>query len=659
MPHKPGRLRAGGMIPNRSVWVMSVVAVMAGTLVISLVATGAVAASSPRDPGALTRWGLPVARLGVDVGSALTVGVLLMAAVLMPSDEGGLSPDALRYVRLASWFSAVWAAASGATLLLSLSDILGEPVSRVLTGNKLAGYAMRITQGPALMIVILLTVVIALLARTATTAGTALGLLVTAVIAVLPPPLTDHSASSADHSLALTGEALHVVTIVPWVGGVAILGWHALSAGRRLEVAAARFGRITTYFYVAAGLSGAVNAAVRLSAPVQMLTTGYGRLLVVMVAAFTLLGLLGMSQRRRALTAIKAGRPRAVAGVAAVEAAVLAVAMGIGIALAEALPPAPAPRIDRATRLLGYGMPPPITFARVLTLWRPDLLFATLVVVLGGAYLAALDRLRECGETWPLFRTVSWFAGLVTVVIATMSGIATYAPVLFAGHMVQHMTLTMISPLLLALGGPVGLALRALNPATRPRDRGPREWLTIILRSRIVTVAGHPLVAAVIFVSSGYVPYAGPLFQTLMSDHLGHVAISLYALLAGWLFYWVLLGVDPGPHQTPYVGRILILFVTMPFHAFLGIALMDTGSLARGWYAALGRTWGQPLTQDIHTGGVIAWVFGEVPTLIVLVIMVVQWFRADQRPAGPGTPGYDELEGLASLRARISPIERY
>jgi cytochrome c oxidase assembly factor CtaG len=282
--------------------------------------------------------------------------------------------------------------------------------------------------------------------------------------------------------------------------------------------------------------------------------------------------------------------------------------------------------------LLGYDLPPPITVPRLLALWRLDFFFAVLVAALAGVYLAGVLRLRRRGDSWPLGRTVAWLFGVLSIAIVTMSGVATYAPVLFSVHMAQHMVLTMLTPIFLVLGAPVTLALRALRPAAVRGDRGPREWLTLFLHSRVTKVIAHPLVATIIFISSTYALYFSPLFEQAMRAHIGHIAMLMHFLLSGTLFYWVLIGVDPAPYRLPYLWRLLLLFVTMPFHAFFGVAIMNVGQpLAEHWYTALARPWGASVLSDEHTGGAIAWGFGEIPTFIVLIAIVFQWFLEDQR----------------------------
>jgi cytochrome c oxidase assembly factor CtaG len=124
----------------------------------------------------------------------------------------------------------------------------------------------------------------------------------------------------------------------------------------------------------------------------------------------------------------------------------------------------------------------------------------------------------------------------------------------------------------------------------------------------------------------------------------------------GCLFFWVLIGIDPTPRKLPYIAKMLLLFVTMPFHAFFGIALMELGQpIANGWYTALHRTWGASVLNDQHTGGAIAWAFGEIPTFIVLVAMVFQWYADDQRQARRA----ERRAGAVKADAELSEYNEY
>ncbi len=609
----------------------------AGALAIAMIVSGA---ATPRiipglpDQGMFTRWMLPISKLTVDVSGVLTVGLLAAAATFLPSDKGLLGEAAQTYVRAASWTALAWAAGAAGALLFGASDTFGQPVGEILDGTMLTSYASQTSQGVALTLVVLFAVAIALFSRGAITAGAAAGLLVFSLVTLLPPPLTGHSASSPNHGLAITSVAFHVLFLALWVGGLGVLCVHGLRGQSHLGVAADRFSRMALWCFIGVGVSGVAGTAARLESVGALFTSAYGLLLVAKTVAFFVLGFMGWRHRARTLPRLTSGKPNAFLQLALGEVLLMAVTIGLAVTLSRTPPPPVDVPLDRAFQLLGYLVPPPVTLGNLLTLWWFDLFFATLAAVLTGLYGAGVVRLLRRGDRWPWGRTVSWLIGIVIMVLTTQSGVARYGPVLFSVHMTEHMILAMLVPIFLVLGAPVTLALRALKPAVRRGDRGPREWLTVILHSRVVKFYTHPAIATAIFVASMFALYFTPLFSSAMKEHIGHLAMMVHFLLSGCLFFWVIIGVDPAPNKLPHFGRLLLLMVTMPFHAFFGIAVMSMGTvLAADYYDQLGRTWGASSLADQSTGGAIAWAFGEIPTLIVLLALGVQWWRADDRTA--------------------------
>ncbi|MFC3998825.1 cytochrome c oxidase assembly protein [Nocardiopsis sediminis] len=606
-------------------------------LIIALVTGGAVTAQvipGLPDAGPLTRWGLPVARTVMDVAGALTVGLLLLAAFLLPNDKGLLSGQAQGYVRASSWAALVWAVAAGVTLVFQLSDLLGLPPGEVI-GDQLTSYAGSVSQGIGLMFVILFATAVALFGRTTETAAGAFGLVVTGLAGVVPPALTGHSASSGAHELAITGLALHVLAISVWVGGLAAVTFHGLRAkGEHTAIAAERFSRIALWAYIGVAIGGTASALSRLYNATELFTTEYGRIMVAKAVLFAALGVIGWLHRRSTIPRIRENEGRRLfARLAGVEIAVMGAAMGLATALSRTAPPPPLDgTVDPVAELLGFPMPPPMTATTLATLWRPDLFFIMVVVVLGGLYAAGVVRLVRRGDRWPWGRSVAWAAGLATIVVSLLSGVSTYSMILFSVHMVQHMVLSMLTPILLVLGAPVTLALRALKPAARRGDRGPREWLSAFLQSRFSHWVTHPAVATPLFVLSPYALYFTPLYAALMNDHLGHLAMSVHFLVSGFLFFWVIVGVDPAQRKVPHLLRIVLLLVTMGVHAFFGITIMmQSEPLAMDYYGQFVVPWSEGVAEDQYMGGGVAWAIAEIPTLLVMVALVVQWSRDDER----------------------------
>nr|WP_238589760.1 cytochrome c oxidase assembly protein [Pseudonocardia sp. AL041005-10] len=311
-----------------------------------------------------------------------------------------------------------------------------------------------------------------------------------------------------------------------------------------------------------------------------------------------------------------------------------AVVATLGVASIRLVPPRFVVADDSALQtLIGWDIDRPFSALAVLTDWRWNLLFGTGALVLAGLYLVAVRRLASRGVVWPVGRTVAWLLGCATLLVATSSGLGFYSPSMFSVHMISHMTLNMLAPILLSLGGAVTLALRVLRPAGRGNPPGPREWLLAAVHSRVAKVMTHPAFAAVLFVGSFYVLYFTPLFDGALRFHWTHQLMNLHFVLVGYLFFWPLIGVDAAPHRLPHLGRLAVMLATMPFHAFFGVAVMSSSTvLGENFYRQVGLPW-LDLLDDQRTGGGIAWATGEIPMLLVMVTLVVQWSRDDSREA--------------------------
>jgi cytochrome c oxidase assembly factor CtaG len=264
--------------------------------------------------------------------------------------------------------------------------------------------------------------------------------------------------------------------------------------------------------------------------------------------------------------------------------------------------------------------------------WHPEPFFLVVTLLAAGLYLFGVLRLRLRGDAWQIGRSVSFLVGLLLFLAITCTGLNEYGMYLFSAHMVQHMMLSMIVPLFLLLGAPITLALRVLHPAG-PGRTGPREVLLSLLHSRFAKVVSSPLFTLPLFVVSLYGLYFTSLFDFLMRSRVGHDAMLVHFLAVGLLFFWPVMGVDPAPHRSPYVIRIFELFAVMPFHAFFGIAIMMSNSLFETVFADPPASWHLTALSDQNTAGSIAWAFGEAPTIIVLLVLFVQWARSDQREA--------------------------
>ncbi|WP_040699909.1 cytochrome c oxidase assembly protein [Nocardiopsis kunsanensis] len=588
------------------------------------------------DSGEAVRWGFPLAKVAMDGSALMAVGLLLMAVVFLPSDRGRLSDQAVGYVRAATWAALAWAVAAVFTLYFQTAEFLARTIGQVSV-DEVTAYAGSVAGGISLMFVVLITTGVALFGRTVVSSTGALWLLILAGAATTPPALTGHSASAGAHELAVTGLAMHIITVCAWVGGLIAVTYHTMRRDAQAPVVAVnRFSNLALWLYIGVAISGVASALARLYSLGDLFRTEYGLIIVVKVAAFAVLGVFGYMHRTAVLRRIE-GAPETLRRglflrLATVEALIMAAVVGVSVGLGRTAPPPPAEsEVDPAAAILGFPVPPPMDVQNVLTLWRPDLFFIMVVIGAGALYIGGVLRLRKRGDTWPVLRIVAFVSGLLTIVVVQISGFATYAMVMFSQHMIQHMVIQMLTPILLVLGAPATLALRALKPARVRGDRGPREWLTLFLNSRFSRVVTHPAVAAPMFVFSPYALYFTSLFPTLMNDHLGHMFMSVHFLITGFLFYWIIIGIDPAPRKVPYLLRILLLFVVMAFHAFFGIAIMmQSAPIAMEFYSQFDVPW-LDQAEDQYAGGGFAWALGEVPTILVTVALLYQWTKDDER----------------------------
>jgi cytochrome c oxidase assembly factor CtaG len=291
-----------------------------------------------------------------------------------------------------------------------------------------------------------------------------------------------------------------------------------------------------------------------------------------------------------------------------------------------------------------------VTPSRVFTTW--DLLSpaAVLVLVTAGLYLWGVVVMRRRGDRWPLGRTLSFvLVGTGGAALATVSGLAAYDDTLLSVHMVQHMILTMLVPLAMALGAPVTLALRTL-------PRRPRRWLLAVLHSRVAKVLSFPPLTFTLYVITPWALYfSGWYAATLHSDYL-HEMSHLHLVLVGCLFFWPLMGIDPLPGRITYPARMLLVVLTLPFHAFLGITIMAQDRLLGGsWYPGLHQgpmaAWlPDPHTDQALAGGIL-WSSGDAIGLVFFAVLFVQWVRSSMREAVREDRRLDLLEAREARRA--------
>jgi cytochrome c oxidase assembly factor CtaG/putative copper export protein len=633
----------------------------AGIGTLSLAA--ALTATGLPDPGPVTTIGLPFVRAAGEIAAVVAVGSFLFAAFLVPPQENGvLDVDGYRALRVGTVAAGAWAVCAALLVPLTISDVSGQPITAHLNPATLWSLANLINISTTWRWTALLAAVVTVASVPVLRWSWTPLLLAGSLATLLPLGLTGHSSAGGSHDLATNSLLIHLVAGSIWAGGLLALLTHVLRGGQHSDLASRRFSLIALWCFVAMAVSGIVNALVRIL-PSDLLTSNYGRLVVVKFVALCLLGVVGWRQRRTGVVALQTDPSSrgSLIRLASIEALLFGLTFGVAVGLGRTPPPPLPIGVPSISEVkIGYGFAGPPTPVRVLFDWRFDLIFGSAAIVLAVLYLAGVRRLRRRGDAWPMGRTVAWLLGCAALLFVSSSGLGRYMPAMFSMHMAAHMMLSMLVPILLVLGGPVGLALRALPAAGRGDPPGMREWLLAALHSRISRFLTNPVVATALFVAGFYGLYLGGLFDAAVGSHIGHVVMNVHFLASGYLFYWVVIGVDPTPRPIPPLAKVAVVFASLPLHAFFAIILMSMQKvLGESFYRSLHLSWHTDLMGDQRLGGGMAWAAGEIPLVVVMIALLVQWSRSDQRTARRLDRAADRDDSeLAAYNAMLAELAR-
>jgi cytochrome c oxidase assembly factor CtaG len=299
----------------------------------------------------------------------------------------------------------------------------------------------------------------------------------------------------------------------------------------------------------------------------------------------------------------------------------------------------------------GYHGPPELTVARAFSSWMLDPWALGVIVVLGAAYLAGVSTVRRRGERWPAGRVVLFCGlGLGFGIIATMSFVAVYYPVLFYIRSVQTVMLLLVVPLFLALGRPLSL-IGAVSPPTGQR-------IGRIIGSRVARVVTFPPITTFVLILTPFGVYFTPWYAAGFTSGLVAQITRVALLMPGFVFFWTLLRVDPVPRAYPYVVTLWITAAEVVGDAVLGIAVIASTSLLAGpYYHALARPWGPTLATSQVLGGGVLWILGDIVGIPFLAAQLIQMMRedeADARAIDAELDAQDAEAAAASARMALS-----
>ncbi|MGH9065831.1 MAG: cytochrome c oxidase assembly protein [Acidimicrobiales bacterium] len=281
---------------------------------------------------------------------------------------------------------------------------------------------------------------------------------------------------------------------------------------------------------------------------------------------------------------------------------------------------------------------PAVRVQVLLTHWQTEplaLVALAVTVAFGAAYLVAIRRLQARGRGWSRWRTASFLGGLAIIVVAVDSGVAAYDDSVFTVHVVQHLLLMSMAPPLLGLGASLTLALQTTARPVKTR-------ILKVLHSPPLQLLANPGVAVALGLGTMYAYFLTGIYPFSVHHPLFHDYTHLHFLVVGCLYWWPILSVDPMPRRLGFGARMGMLAVTVPFNAFLGIAIMNMSRPIASVHTL----------ADTHAGGALLWGFSELFTLAALAVVFTQWSRAEERKAARD----DRLVAPAGGRGWTGPM---
>jgi cytochrome c oxidase assembly factor CtaG/putative copper export protein len=565
------------------------------------------------------------------LGGFATVGSLLAMAFLLLDAEGKVSTSGEKVRNFLKVSAATWLIGAVGSIIFTLAQILNSSISVAIDGTVFRSFITQITLGRYLGFQALIAFTVLVCAFSARKILSLIFLMIISIVGLVAPVFQSHAASGGSHSLVIGSLVIHVAALSMWVGGILAI---AMLSQTDRAIAVPRFSQLALWSAIAVVISGAVNAWTRINFNAAW-NSAYAYIVIAKVVATIALVALGYLHRKN-LEKKDSINWVGFAKLLTTEAIIMVVTVAMGSWLSSTGSP-DRPGLEKynaALAIVGFETPPKPTLSRILLSYEPDALIIGILITMVALYVKGVMVLTKRGDKWPVGRTVSFAIGIAVIDFATSGGLGLYAHFSFSYHMMAHMLLGMIAPIFLVLSAPMTLALRTLPQGRTSAERGVRGSLLAALHSKLGVFYTNPIVALLIFDGSLFGLYFTNLFADLMQSHIGHLIMTLHFLAAGFLFFFVIIGIDPNPRRIPHLVQMVVLFAAMSIHAFFSVALMSTTTLIdKGYFASLRTPWLTDLLADQKLGGAIGWSMGEIPILIALVATFINWLRDDTREA--------------------------
>jgi putative membrane protein len=238
----------------------------------------------------------------------------------------------------------------------------------------------------------------------------------------------------------------------------------------------------------------------------------------------------------------------------------------------------------------------------------PQILLALPFVIVLILYTFAVIRSNQRYKQWPMYRTTCWVLGVLFAILAVAGPVASFGHMNFTVHMIGHLLLGMLAPLLMALAAPVTLMLRTLPTASARKVSKVLQSLP----SRFLT---NPIVASILNIGGLWLLYTTNLYSIMHENMLVHLIVHLHVFIAGYLFTVSIIYIDPRPHRLSFWYRSIVFIIALAGHGILSKYLYA--------YPPMGVA-----KEQAENGAMLMYYGGDAIDIVLIFILCFHWFRA-------------------------------
>ncbi|MBV9363806.1 MAG: cytochrome c oxidase assembly protein [Solirubrobacterales bacterium] len=255
------------------------------------------------------------------------------------------------------------------------------------------------------------------------------------------------------------------------------------------------------------------------------------------------------------------------------------------------------------------------------TSWSFDPAVMLGVFILVGLYAVGWLRARRPGERHPpsLWRLTLFGGGVLTILIALVSPLDSLGDQLMVMHMVQHMLLIDVAPILLILG----LTKVLLRPVTR-------RLQTIEQRAGFFA---HPVFAVIFYAGVLWLWHVPALYDKAQGNGFVHALEHLCFFTAGALYWWHVLSPIRSRMRLAGLGPVAYMTGGKLLVGILGIVLAFAPHVIYPFYAHQPHYWGLTPLEDQMMAGLVMALEQSIVMGIALVVLFVQMLNESERAA--------------------------